>query len=197
MISRVVGEVVGRDTDRVELRARSGVVYEIHVPMTVFRRLPEVGAELELRTAYVVRDDTPSLYGFLDEDERTLFHRLMTVQKVGPRLAMAMLSTYHAHRLARGIAEKDGALLSRVSGVGKKTAERIVLELSDKVADLALPAEDAGPEATRAGEAVKALVALGYTFTDADAAVQDEIAAGDAETTEELVRRVLARRGRS
>lgn len=197
MISRVVGEVVGRDTDRVELRARSGVVYEIHVPMTVFRRLPEVGAELELRTAYVVRDDTPSLYGFLDEDERTLFHRLMTVQKVGPRLAMAMLSTYHAHRLARGIAEKDGALLSRVTGVGKKTAERIVLELSDKVADLALPAEDAGPEATRAGEAVKALVALGYTFTDADAAVQDEIAAGDAETTEELVRRVLARRGRS
>ena len=79
MISRVVGEVVGRDTDRGELRARSGVVYEIHVPMTVFRRLPEVGAELELRTAYVVRDDTPSLYGFLDEDERTLFHRLMTV----------------------------------------------------------------------------------------------------------------------
>ena len=216
MISRVGGTVVGRDTDRVELRATSGVVYEIHVPMTVFRRLPEVGTELELLTAYVVRDETPSLYGFLDENERTLFHRLMKVQKVGPRLAMALLSTYHAHRLARGIAEKDGALLSRVTGVGKKTAERIVLELSDKVSDLAVPGEDAGPEAKRAGEAVAALVALGYTFKEADDAVQKEIAGdgprgsreegarpdgtpGDGtrgHDTQSLVRRVLARRGR-
>ena len=184
MISRVRGTLVSRDTDRVELLATSGVVYEIHVPMTVFQRLPEEGAELELRTAYVVRDEIPSLYD-----------RLMKVQKVGPRLAMALMSTYHAGRLARGIAEKDAKLLSRVSGVGKKTAERIVLELSDKVSDLATAGVAAGPEAKRAAGAVAALVALGYTFTEADAAVREVITADSPESTEELVRRVLAQRG--
>ena len=195
MISRVRGTLVSRDTDRVELLATSGVVYEIHVPMTVFQRLPEEGAELELRTAYVVRDEIPSLYGFIEHGERDLFDRLMKVQKVGPRLAMALMSTYHAGRLARGIAEKDAKLLSRVSGVGKKTAERIVLELSDKVSDLATAGVDAGPEAKRAAGAVAALVALGYTFTEADAAVREVITADSPESTEELVRRVLAQRG--
>ena len=195
MISRVRGTVVSRDTDRVELLATSGVVYEIHVPLTVFQRLPDEGAELELRTAYVVRDEVPSLYGFLEPREQDLFHRLMKVQKVGPRLAMALLSTYHAGRLARGIAEKDTKLLSRVSGVGKKTAERIVLELSDKVSDLAVAGEGSGPEAKLAAEAVDALVALGYTFTEADAAVQETVAADSPESTEALVRQVLAGRG--
>ena len=195
MISRIRGTVVSRAADRVELRARSGVVYEIHVPRTVFRRLPEVGAELELRTAYIVREETPSLYGFLEEDERELFHRLMKVQKVGPRLAVALMSSYHAARLARGIAEKDAKLLSRVSGVGKKTAERIVLELSDKVSDLAVAGADSGPGAKRAAEAVAALVALGYTFTDAEGAVEEAVEAGGVASTEAMVRRVLAERG--
>ena len=195
MISRVRGTVVSRDSDRVELRATSGVVYEIHVPLTVFQRLPDEGAELELRTAYVVRDEVPSLYGFLEPREQDLFHRLMKVQKVGPRLAMALLSTYDAGRLARGIAEKDTKLLSRVSGVGKKTAERIVLELSDKVSDLAVAGEGSGPEAKLAAEAVDALVALGYTFTEADAAVREVISADSPESTEALVRQVLAGRG--
>lgn len=195
MISRVRGTVVSLDTDRVELLATSGVVYEIHVPLTVFQRLPEEGAKLELRTAYVVRDEIPSLYGFIEHGERDLFHRLMKVQKVGPRLAMALMSSYRAGRLARGILEKDAKLLSRVSGVGKKTAERIVLELSDKVADLAVAGEGTGPEAKRTAEAVAALVALGYSFTDADEAVRDVIADDGAESTEALVRRVLAQRG--
>ncbi len=195
MISRIGGTVAGRASDRVELRAKSGVVYEIHVPRTVFRRLPEVGAELELRTAYVVRDEIPSLYGFIDEDERELFHRLMKVQKVGPRLAVALMSSYHAARLARGIAEKDAKLLSRVSGVGKKTAERIVLELSDKVSDLAVAGEDSGPGAKRAAEAVAALVALGYTFTEAEGEVQEALEAGRVASTEEIVRHILAERG--
>lgn len=196
MISRVRGTVVSLDTDRVELLATSGVVYEIHVPLTVFQRLPEEGAELELRTAYVVRDEIPNLYGFIEHGERDLFHRLMKVQKVGPRLAMALMSSYRAGRLARGILEKDAKLLSRVSGVGKKTAERIVLELSDKVSDLAVAGEGTGPEAKRTAEAVAALVALGYSFTDADEAVRDVIGDDGAESTEALVRRVLAQRGR-
>ncbi len=195
MISRVRGTVVGRDGDRVELLATSGVVYEIHVPRTVFQRLPEEDAALELRTAYVVRDEIPNLYGFLEQGERELFYRLMKVQKVGPRLAMALMSSYHAGRLARGIAEKDAKLLSRVSGVGKKTAERIVLELSDKVSDLAVAGEGTGPEAKRAADAVTALVALGYAFTEADEAVRDAMAADSPASTEALVRQVLAQRG--
>ena len=195
MISRIRGTVVGRDADRVELLATSGVVYEIHVPRTVSQRLPDDNAELELRTAYVVRDETPSLYGFLDWDERDMFYRLMKVQKVGPRLAMALMSTYHAGRLARGIAEKDAKLLARVSGVGKKTAERIILELSDKVSDLVVAGRDAGPGAKRIAEAVTALVALGYAFSDADEAVREVMAADGPENTEALVRQVLAQRG--
>ena len=196
MISRVVGEVVGRDTDRVELRARSGVVYEIHVPMTVFQRLPEDDAELELRTEYVVRDDVPSLYGFLDETERTLFRRLMTVQMVGPRLAMSMLSTYDARRLARALAEKDVPALVQVSGLGKKTASRLILELADKVGDLALAPPREGPDAQHATEAVAALVRLGYSFGDADAAVRDAMEGAALEGVEAVIRHVLSQRAR-
>lgn len=195
MISRVKGTLVSRDTDRVELLAASGVVYEIHVPLTVFQRLPAEGSELELRTAYTVRDDTPSLYGFITGRERALFYRLMTVGKVGPRLAMALMSTYRASRLARGIAEEDSKLLSRVSGVGKKTAERIVLELSDKVTDLAASDDSLGPGAGQASEAVAALVALGYGFTDADRAVRDVLREHGTADTEQLIRLVLAERG--
>ncbi len=195
MISRVRGTLLSLDTDRVEVLATSGIVYEIHVPLTVFQQLPAEGSELELRTAYVVRDETPSLYGFLDGRERTLFYRLMTVGKVGPRLAMALMSSYRAARLARGIAEKDSKLLSRVSGVGKKTAERIVLELSDKVNDLAVLDDSLGAGAGHASEAVAALVALGYGFTDADAAVRAMLSTRDFDSPEELVRLVLAERG--
>lgn len=196
MISRVRGTLLSRDTDKVEVLATSGIVYEIHVPLTVFQRLPAEGSELELRTAYVVRDETPSLYGFLSARERTLFYRLMTVGKVGPRLAMALMSTYRASRLARGIAEEDSKLLSRVSGVGKKTAERIVLELSDKVGDLAVADDSPGPGATKVSEAIAALVALGYSFTDADSAVREVLGKDGSEGTEEIVRVVLAERGR-
>lgn len=195
MISRVRGTMLSRDTDRVEVLATSGIVYEIHVPLTVFQRLPAEGSELELRTAYVVREETPSLYGFLSGRERALFYRLMTVGKVGPRLAMALMSAYQAARLARGIAEKDSKLLSRVSGVGKKTAERIVLELSDKVNDLAMADDSLGPKTSQAAEAVAALTALGYNFSEADTAVRDVLRTRDTDGTEELVRLVLAERG--
>ena len=194
MISRVRGRLVSLDTDRVEIGAASGVVYEVHVPLSIFHRLPKPGAELELLTAYIVQDDTPSLYGFLEERERTLFHRLLRVHTVGPRLALGMLSTYHAGRLARAIAEKDSRALMQVSGLGRKTAERVIVDLADKVGDIAAAEGRAGPEARRAAEAVAALAGLGYSFADADTAVREATRAGDAETAEEIVRRVLARR---
>ena len=194
MISRVRGELVSLDVDRVEVAVASGVVYEVHVPLTVFNRLPAVGSELELLTAYIVRDDTPSLYGFLDPHERVLFSRLLTVQMVGPRLALAMMSAYHAGRLARAIAERDVKVLIQVSGLGKKTAERVILELADKVRDIAVAETLDGPEARRAAEVVAALTSLGYSFAEADAAVREVAGSTDAESTEELVRLVLSRR---
>lgn len=197
MISRVRGRLVGLDVDRVEVETVAGVVYEVHVPLTVFNRLPARGEDLELLTAYIVRDDTPSLYGFLETRERVLFSRLLTVQKVGPRLALAMMSAYRAGRLARAIAEQDARVLIQVSGLGRKTAERVILELSDKVRDIALTEEGDGPDAGAAAEAVAALVSLGYSFSAADEAVREASRDGDAEpaeSTEALVRRVLARR---
>lgn len=195
MISRVRGRLVGIDTDRVEIGAASGVVYEVHIPLSILRRLPQPGAELELLTAYIVQDDTPSLYGFLEEHERTLFHRLIRVHRVGPRLALAMLSTYHAGRLARAIAEKDVRALVQVGGLGRKTADRVILDLADKVEDIAAAEGRAGPGAGRAAEAVAALTGLGYSFAEADAAVRDATRTANGETTEEIVRLVLARRG--
>ncbi len=195
MISRIRGRLLSLDTDRVEMETAAGLVYEVHVPLSIFRRLPAPGTDLELLTAYVVQDEKPHLYGFLEEHERTLFHRLLGAHKVGPRLALAMLSAYHAGRLARAIAEKDARALMQVGGLGKKTAERVILDLSDKVEDIAAADSRAGPGAKRAVDAVAALTGLGYSFAEADAAVREASRENGAESTEEIVRAVLARRG--
>lgn len=194
MISRIQGEVLSREPSRVEVLTGGGVVYEVHIPLSVFQRLPGEGEPLELRTVFAVRDDAHALFGFLEERERTLFRRLTSVQKVGPRLGLAMMSMYQAGRLVRILAEKDVRALVQIGGVGKKTAERIVLELGDKVQDLAAAADFDGPEATRAADAAAALVGLGYAFADADAAVREAVAAGGMESVEEIVRHVLAGR---
>jgi holliday junction DNA helicase RuvA len=178
--------------DRVELETRSGVVYEIEVPLTVLQRLPGPGSPLQLRTLQVVTDSSISLYGFLEPNERTLFKRLLNASGVGAKLALAMLSTYSVERLARALVEKDLVALQQVTGIGKKKAEKIALELADRVDDLAIvtPMEPGAP--TTAQAAVQALVALGYTFAAADAAVRAVLKEGVPETTEALVRRALA-----
>lgn len=192
MISRLNGTVVFRDTDRVEVETSGGVTYEVEVPLTVLVRLPSSGGMVELRTFQVVTDSSVALYGFVDAHERTLFQRLLTANGVGAKLALAMLSTYDAERLARVLVEKDIAALQQVSGIGKKKAEKIVLDLSDKVADLAITTPSGGPEASSAAqEAVQALIALGYTFTDADQAVRRVMEDGVPDTSEELIRRAL------
>lgn len=196
MISRVRGELLGSEVDRVEVLTEGGVVYELHVPLSVFQRLPPVGSKLELRTEYVVRDDVPSLYGFLSETERGLFRLLMTVQMVGPRLAMSMLSAYDARRLARALAEKDIPVLVQIAGLGKKTAARLILELADKVRDLAIVPAGDGPENRLATDSVAALVRLGYGFAEAEAAVRQALKGATFESSEEVIRHVLSRRGR-
>lgn len=193
MISRIRGTLVSRDPEWVEVAAASGVVYEIEVPVTIFQRLPVVGSEVELRTVHVVRDDAQALYGFLEPHERDLFQRLLGATGVGARLALAMMSTYSAERLALALAEKDVNALKQVSGVGKKTAERIVVELADRVGDLVADRMGEAAGAPGAREAVAALVALGYSYTDADQAVREALDDGaeEGESVEALVRRAL------
>ena len=194
MISRLQGTLLGREGERVEVETRGGVVYEVEAPLTVLERLPSPGGAIELRTVQVVTETSVALYGFIDPHERALFRRLLTASGVGAKVALAMMSTYSAERLARALVEKDTVALQQISGIGKKKAEKIALDLADKVADLAIvtPRVGDGGPANGAQEAVQALVALGYSFGEADKAVRDVLETGVPETTEELIRQALA-----
>lgn len=192
MISRLQGTLVARDGNRVEVATGGGVVYEVVVPLTVLTRLPGPGEAVELRTAPVVTESGSTLYGFLTAPERTLFQRLLTAQGVGGKLALAMLSTFAAERLVRAIVDKDTTALRQVPGIGKKTAEKLVVELSDRVADLAAATAAGDGRAAQTQAAVQALVTLGYSFADADEAVRAALERGPSESTEELIRRALA-----
>jgi Holliday junction DNA helicase RuvA len=196
MISRLKGILLTRDPYSVEIETPGGVVYEVDVPLTVLQRLPTPGNAVELRTVQVVSDSSVALYGFMDELERTLFQRLLTASGVGGKLALALMSAYRADRLARALVEKDLAALQQVSGVGRKKAEKLALELADKVADLAVTAPGGGagaPGGPGAQGAVKALVALGYSFADADQAVRKALEEGSTGgTADELIRRALS-----
>lgn len=194
MISRLRGTLESRTEKGVEIATQGGVVYEVDVPLSVAMRLPPVGDRVELRTVQVVREDSVALYGFQSSGERTLFQVLLGASGVGARLALAMLSTYPAGRLAQALIEKDIAALVQVSGVGKKTAERLALELSDRVKDLDLEvAPSADGARTGVHEAVQALVALGMAYQDADRSVRAVLEEDADLGTDELIRQALAR----
>jgi len=179
----------------VEVETNGGVVYEVEIPLTVMERLPQEGEPVELRTVQVNREDSVSLYGFLELHERELFKRLLTASGIGAKVALAMLSAFSARRLAQALAERDLAALTQVSGIGKKKAERIVLELSEKVGDLAIDSGTSVGGSQTVGEAVAALVSLGYSFTAADAAIQEAFKEGEELSTEELIRKALSGQG--
>jgi len=178
MISRLRGKLISRDPGAIEIMTAAGVAYEVVVPLTVFERLPREGADLELRTLQVVREDGVTLYGFLDSAERAVFARLLTASGVGPRLALNMLSTLTPHRLLRAILEKDIATLRQIPGLGTKKAERLVVELADRLDDLSVQATGVPRAAGRgAEEAVSALIALGYSPAEAAGAVRKALEA--------------------
>jgi Holliday junction DNA helicase RuvA len=195
MIARLEGTLAGQGVDRIELRTVSGVTYEVMVPLTVLSALPRVGGELSLFTAMVVREDAWTLYGFTNADERKLFQRLMGTTGVGPSLAMNLLSTLTGERLVRAVRDGDLATLTQVPRVGKKLAERLVLELRDKL-DGAMEGAAPGaaiPAGSPSADAVRALVALGYQTADAERAVRRALeGAPKGETTADLIRRSLA-----
>ncbi len=190
MIAAISGRLVSKGVDRVIVQTTGGVGYEVVVPLGVMERLPVAGEPVTLTTELVVREDGWALYGFLEADEQQLFRRLLTVTGVGPRLAVAFLSTLGAERGARAIQKKDIGALSSVSGIGKKLAERLALELGDKLGELGsgAPAPVTGP----AEAALHALERLGYGAAEAERALRQALAGdGGAADTEALVRRAL------
>ena len=195
MIAGVRGTLQGRMADRVVVATASGLSYEVAVPLGVLERLPRDGAEVDLQTVLVVREDGWALYGFDEEYERTVFQRLLGASGVGPRLALAVLSSLGGTRVVAALRGGDLAALCTVPGIGKKTAERLVLELKDRMNDLT-PAGETPARAPAADQAVQALVNLGYGALDADRAVRSAIAERGAATTAELIRLGLQRLAR-
>jgi Holliday junction DNA helicase RuvA len=192
VISRVRGTLLRRELGLAEIMTSGGVAYELQIPLTVFERLPREGAEVELRTVQVVRADAVELFGFLDDGERVLFSRLLTASGVGPRLALNILSTMQPERVVRAIVDRDIAALRQIPGLGAKKAQRLALELADRLDDIATVASS--PRATggaRLEEAVAALVALGYSSGDAAAAVRRVMDAEAGLTGVELIKAAL------
>jgi Holliday junction DNA helicase RuvA len=140
-----------------------GVGYELEAPMSTFYELPEVGSKLTLVTHLVVREDAQLLYGFMSSAERMLFRELLKVSGIGARIALAVLSSMSVTGFHRCIQNRDLASLVRIPGVGKKTAERLLVEMADRLTDEAFQGEaDHVPAGQAASEAESALLALGY-----------------------------------
>lgn len=194
MIAAVRGKLVSKSGDEVVVATGGGVSYRLSVPLGVLERLPRPGQEVTLETVLVVREDDWMLFGFDEAAERAVFERLLSASGVGPRLALALVSTLGGARVVKSIKEGDLAALCTVPGVGKKKAERMVLELKDRLADVAVPGMAASAGAP-AEQAIQALVNLGYGAQDADRAVRAVLSRnGNAEAVD-LIRGALQHLG--
>ena len=190
MIATISGVLAGRDGETVIVETDGGVGYAVAVPLPVFERLPSPGGRVRLHTELVVREDGWALYGFDRPVERAIFQRLLSASGFGPRLALALLSALGPERTVRAIRERDVAVLSTVSGIGRKKAERLILELQDRFDDLPdFPA--APPVPAGADRAVRALTGLGYGAAAAEDAVRSALANGGDPETSAVVRRAL------
>jgi Holliday junction DNA helicase RuvA len=169
VIGRIEGTLVEKNPPQVVVMSH-GVGYEIDVPMSTFYGLPRTGETVTLLTHLVVREDAHLLYGFSTASERTAFRQLLKISGVGPKVALSVLSGLSVDDLAVAVASQDASRLTKIPGIGKKTAERLVLELRDKL-PVAVTATAAQASAA-GGEVISALLALGYNEREAAAAVK-------------------------
>lgn len=195
MISQIAGTLVHRELDRVEVMTAGGIAYECHIPLSVFEALPALGKTVTLFTHLAVREDAWQLYGFDTAYERTVFQRLLVAKGVGPSLALGILSSLTAERVVRALREKDITTLMRVPRVGRKKAEQIILDLADKIDAVGSAPNAIGGVAASAttDDAIRALVALGYSQPDADRAVRGAVADGASGDVSVTVRAALVR----
>ncbi len=196
MIGRLRGKLVEK-TPPVLIIDVNGVGYELEAPMSTFYKLPDMGADVILHTHLVVREDAQLLYGFGDKSEKTVFRSLLKVNGVGPKVALAILSSLSVSDIIETVQTEDVARLTQVPGIGKKTAQRLLVELRDRISADDIDAASfrasapgaATAPASAAGDAVSALIALGYRANDASRAVRAVAEEGDA--SEELIRKAL------
>lgn len=189
MISRLVGTLAMKRAPQVLIDC-NGVGYEADVSMTTFYQLPEVGQQISIWTHLVVKEDSHSLIGFYSEQERSLFRQLIRISGVGPKMALTILSGIDGPQFALCVTNNDVAMLTRLPGVGKKTAERLIIEMRDKVDEVSSdqPASTVAPGQTPVREAIDGLQALGYKAAEAERMVKQ---VGDAENASELIRKAL------
>jgi Holliday junction DNA helicase RuvA len=194
MIAHLTGKLLEKQTNTVVIDT-NGVGYEVTIPLSTFYDLGEVGSDVSLRIHTHVREDAIQLFGFKSSRERDLFLRLVSVQGVGPKLAITLLSGMSADEMVLAIRKDDLARLTSIPGVGRKTAERLVVELRDKVAELSGPAK--GDESTSLpsegvfDDALSALVNLGYQRNAGEKALNQAAKEGTEITVQKLLRRSL------
>lgn len=203
MIASLRGTLAGKETGVCVVEA-GGVGYLVHVSTHTAERLPAEAQPVFLHTHQVVREDALMLFGFADLEEKQVFELLIGVSGIGPKVALAVLSGLRPRALARSIRDENLAGLVAIPGVGRKTAERMVVELRDKIATLALAAGEPGtpssrtpPRSQQSQDGIAALVRLGYSGAQAQDAVRQVEEEGEVRSLEDLVRRALSRLGKS
>ena len=191
MIAWLKGELLEKQAPSLLLNV-NGVGYELEAPMSTFYELPEVGAVATVFVHMVVREDAQLLFGFASRQQREMFRSLIRVNGVGPKVALAMLSTLSAQELMQCLVNEDVTQLCRVPGIGKKTAQRLVVEMKDRLekefGDVPLEVSTGESSHNNARDAIDALVALGYKNTEAARVVKSQ---DGALSSEELIRQAL------
>lgn len=199
MISQITGTLTTKTLDHIEIMTAGGVGYLLQIPLSVYEVLPKPGETVTLPTALVVKEDQWQLFAFASAYERRIFEKLLTANGVGPALAIGLLSSLTAQRLVRAIVEHDIPTLQGVPRVGRKKAERLILDLADKLKDTGTGDVDVSaprPSGANTEDAIRALVSLGYTTADADKAVRAALdASGSGQSAPELIRAALAKIG--
>ena len=192
MIAQLRGRLLRKQPQEVVLDV-GGVGYRVSIPLSTFYRLGEPGEDVNLLTHTHVREDTLALFGFVSPSEQALFERLIAVAGVGPRLAIAILSGIETPELVEALRTGDVARLTRIPGVGRKTAERLIVELREKMQGFSLPGEAAPApgQASPRDDVVSALVHLGYSRPEAERGVERALKDGGAGRFEDLLRRTL------
>jgi Holliday junction DNA helicase RuvA len=175
MIAHLRGKLIHKQPGQTIIEA-GGVGYDVTISVPTFTALPVVGAETSLHIHTQVSEDQIALFGFLDREEKRLFERLITVSGVGPKLAIKMLSGLSSDRTVQAIRGQDHAQLTRIPGVGKKLAERLVVELKDKLDDFAVPPAPTAARGPAVEDVLSALVNLGYQRPAAEKAIENAIA---------------------
>ena len=180
MIGRIKGKLIDKSPPIILVDCQ-GVGYELEVPMTTFYELPDIGSEVTLLTHFVVRDDAQLLFGFASQKERKIFKQLLKVNGIGAKVALSILSGISLNELMRAINQSESDLLVKIPGIGKKTADRLVLELKDKFKDI--PSDGSTNSIpSQLDDIQNALLGLGYSLKDAGTVVRelpDEISVND------------------